>query len=83
MKLSIFLFGPYADTLGASSVEVTVPDNMHPTANTVMACLAEQQPKLRAMLSSALLSVNCQFALPDHPVDEEDELAIFGRVGGG
>lgn len=83
MKLSILLFGPYADTLRASSVEVKVPDNIPPTAGAVMVCLAEQQPKLRSMLSTAVLSVNCRHARPEHPIREDDELAIIGLVGGG
>ncbi len=83
MKLNILLFGPYADTLAASSVAVNVPDHAPPTAGAVMTCLAEQQPLMREMLATAVLSINCQFARPEQTVTENDELAIIGLVGGG
>jgi len=83
MKLSVLLFGPYADALRASSVEVELPGDAAATAGAVMTALAEQQPKLRSMLGPALLAVNCQCVRPESPVCETDELAIIGLVGGG
>jgi molybdopterin converting factor small subunit len=83
MKLSVLLFGPYADALRASSVEVELPAESDPTAGAVMASLSEQQPKLRSMLGQALLAVNCRCVRPESPVCEGDELAIIGLVGGG
>jgi len=83
MKLSVLLFGPYADALQASSVDVELPNGTDPTAGAVMASLAEQQPKLRSMLGPALLAVNCMCVRPESPVCQTDELAIIGLVGGG
>lgn len=83
MKMSVLLFGPYADALRASSVEVELPGGAPLTAGAVMASLAEQQPKLRAMLRSALLTVNCRYVRPESTVRETDELAVVGLVGGG
>lgn len=83
MKLSVLLFGPYADALQASSVEVELPNDVDPTAGAVMNSLAEQQPKLRSMLGPSVLAVNCRCARPEAPVCETDELAIIGLVGGG
>jgi len=83
MKLSVLLFGPYADALQASAVEVELPNDTNPTAGSVITSLAEQQPKLRSILGMALLAVNCRCVRPESPVCKTDELAIIGLVGGG
>lgn len=83
MKRNVLLFGPYAEAANAPAVEVTLPEDSPPTAGQVMESLAEQQPDLRAMLSAAMLAVNCRCVRSDHPVGEEDELAVIGLVSGG
>lgn len=83
MKLRVLLFGPYADTMRASSVEVVLPQGGEATARTVLAALADQQPELRPMLGTALLAINCERVQLETRVGPTDELALIGLVGGG
>jgi hypothetical protein len=49
----------------------------------VIACLAQQQPKLRELLTTARLAVNGEYAAADVVVRARDELAVLGLVSGG
>jgi len=82
VKVSVLLFGPYADAVNDSSVMVDIPLPSC-TAGEVKTQLAEQYPKLSGMLGPAMLAVNQQAVRPNHPVRETDELAVIGLVGGG
>lgn len=82
MKVTVLLFGPYADAVEGSSVTVNIPSPSC-TAGEVKAQLAEQYPKLSGMLGPAILAVNQQAVRPNHAVRETDELAVIGLVGGG
>ncbi len=79
----VLLFGPFADAVGASSVEVRLPDDPGVTAARVMALLAEQQSALRPLLAHAMLAVNCERVAAETVVRPGDELAIIGLVSGG
>lgn len=82
MKMTVLLFGPYADVVNDSSVTVDIAS---PTcsAGEVKALLADQYPMLRGMLSAAILAVNHQAVRPDQVVHESDEIAVIGMVSGG
>jgi molybdopterin converting factor small subunit len=82
VKVTVLLFGPYADAVNGSSVAVDISASSC-TAGEVKAQLAEQYPKLRGILGAAILAVNQQAVRPNHAVCETDELAIIGLVGGG
>lgn len=82
MKLTVLLFGPYADTVNDSSVTLEIASSMC-SAGEVKASLAQQYPELSGMLSAARIAVNQQAVQPDHPVHESDELAVIGLVSGG
>lgn len=82
MKVTVLLFGPYAATLNDSSVTLDIASSSC-TAGEVKEKLAEKYPKLRDMLSAALIAVNHQTVQPNHAVCETDELAIIGLIGGG
>ena len=82
MKLTVLLFGPYAEAVSDSSVTVDI-GSPSCTASDVKAKLAEQYPKLGGLLGPAVLAVNQQAVQPNHEVHENDELAIIGLVGGG
>lgn len=83
MTLDVLLFGPHADAAKQSSIRVTLPADCTPTADSVLARLAEQHPGLRGLLGSAVLAVNCSHVPGDTPVGESDELAVIGMVSGG
>lgn len=82
MKVTVLLFGPYAEAVNDSSVTVDLPSPSC-TAGEVKAQLAEQFPELRGMLEPAVLAVNQQAVRPNHAVSEADELAVIGLVSGG
>lgn len=82
MKLTVLLFGPYAETVNDSSVTLEIASSTC-SAGEVKVSLAQQYPKLSGMLSAARIAVNQQAVQPDHPVQESDELAVIGLVSGG
>ena len=82
MKVTVLLFGPYADAVNDSSVTVEM-SSPSCTADEVKAQLAEQFPVLSGMLGPAILAVNHQAVRPNQAVREADEVAIIGLVGGG
>jgi len=82
-KMKVLLFGPYADAVDGSCIEVALPALGKLTAGRVMVSLNEQQPKLRGMLGAALLAVDYECVRPDAVIEEGDELALIGLVGGG
>lgn len=83
MTIRVLLFGPFADAVSRSAVQVQLPDEPAPAAGQVKAALAEQYPSLAAMLACAVVAVNHQAVRPEHVISETDELAIVGLVGGG
>jgi len=82
MKMTVLLFGPYADAVKESSVTVDIASSTC-SAGEVKASLGQQYPGLSGMLSAALIAVNHQAVPPGHPVQESDELAVIGMVSGG
>ncbi len=80
-SMNVLLFGPYAQAVGAPCVTVELAPPC--SAATVMQALAEQVPALQPLLPSGRLAVNCQCVRADHPVTQQDELAVIGLVGGG
>ncbi len=83
MNVTIRLFGPYAEAVKDSSVTLEMPEHRGCTAAQVMAQLARTHPSLSGMLEAAHLAVNHQVAEPEHPIRENDELAVIGLVSGG
>lgn len=82
MKLTVLLFGPYADVVGDSSVELEIPSPVC-TSCDVKTMLGEKYPVLQTLLKGAVIAVNQQIAGPDDTVRSTDELAVIGMVSGG
>jgi len=82
MKVTVKLFGPFADAAGSKELTVKM-DDPSPTAGTVIDRLGTAQPALRPLLVGSRLAVNCQCVPEGHPISPGDELAIIGLVSGG
>lgn len=81
-QLQILVFGPQAQTVGASSVDlenVTLPT----TASKVLRLLAEQHSELQTSIKISRLAVNQKFASDDTEIQADDEVALIGLISGG
>lgn len=83
MSLRIQLFGPLADAARSREIHVDAPAAGALSAAQVVEQIGQLEPRLRPMLASARLAVNCGFVAPEHAVRESDELALIGMVSGG
>lgn len=83
MSLRIQLFGPLADAAQIREILVDAPAAGALSAAQVIERIGQLEPRLRPMLASARLAVNCGFVTPEHVVRESDELALIGLVSGG
>ena len=81
MKITVLLFGPERDAVGASSVVVEVADGA--SAADVLGALTSQCPSIANAVRAARLAVNGEFAQRDRRVLENDECALIGLVSGG
>lgn len=82
MSLRIQLFGPLADAAGSRDIRVDAQGGTLSVAQ-VIDRIGQIELRLRPMLGSARLAVNCSFVGPEHVVRESDELALIGLVSGG
>lgn len=82
MELDIRLFATLKDRAGRDHIRVTLPAGAV-DVRTLLAAVAAEYPALAPALSSALVAVNRAFAVPDTPVTERDEVALFPPVSGG
>lgn len=80
---TIQLFGPYAKTVGQSTVSLSFDAQQPVTAGALLAELGKEYSAIAGLLGSARLAVNCQYVGADHQVAPTDELAVIGLVGGG
>ena len=84
MTVHILLFGHYKDAVpnsGNSPFALGVPEGA-PVA-TVAGLLAERDPRLSDLLTRTRVAVGAEFAGPDTPLSEGDELAFLPPMSGG
>ncbi|MBI4770635.1 MAG: molybdenum cofactor biosynthesis protein MoaE, partial [Chloroflexi bacterium] len=81
MTLTLLLFATLRTHAGTGRVTLDVPDPA--TVASLKAALAAAVPALAEHLPHALVSVNHEFAFPDDPIHEGDEIALFPPVSGG
>lgn len=81
-ELQVLVFGPQAQTVGASSVAVTGVA-LPTTASDVLRLLAEQYSELQTSIKVSRLAVNQKFASDDTEIQVGDEVALIGLISGG
>ena len=81
MGIRILFFATLADVAGVH--ETTVASTGLSDVNSVFARFVRECPGLQAHQQSVLFAVNSEFARPDTPVHDGDEVAFFPPVSGG
>lgn len=76
MVIRVYVFGPEAAALGASSVDVEVGET--PTCQ----CVLEELKRIHPALTGRI-ALNHAFVDGDQEVCEDDEVALIGLVSGG
>ncbi|HLV86052.1 MAG TPA: molybdenum cofactor biosynthesis protein MoaE [Candidatus Sulfotelmatobacter sp.] len=81
MRVSVLFFGVLKDVAGKPSDMVEVPDGAR--VQDVLLHYQSRLPRLNEILASSALAVNQQYASPDSPLREGDEIALLPPVSGG
>jgi molybdopterin synthase catalytic subunit len=81
MRVTVRLFGPIREALGAKELHVQLPEDA--TAAALRALLAEKHPELAALGPRLRVSVNREFAAEDAALADGDEVALLPPVSGG
>lgn len=81
MHVTVRLFGPIREALGAKELQVQLAEGA--SAGALRALLAERHPALAAFGARLRVSVNRAFADEDAPLADGDEVAFLPPVSGG
>ncbi|MEW5868953.1 MAG: molybdenum cofactor biosynthesis protein MoaE [Chloroflexota bacterium] len=81
MKARVLFFATFRDRVGARAIEMELPDGSR--VAELKTRLQVQYPVLAELMSSALVSVNREFAFNEDVLAEGAEVAIFPPVSGG
>ena len=81
MSLRILFFASLADTTGMRETRVDAVG--FTDVNSVFEKFAKDYPELKSYRASVLFAVNSEFAQPESPVHDGDEIAFFPPVTGG
>lgn len=82
MQIQILLFATLKDLVGTNRLTLDLPLTVGTVAD-VRAALSQSYPQLMENLKAAIASVNQEYAFPNDPVNEGDEIAFFPPVSGG
>lgn len=81
MQIQVRFFATLRDRAGVEQTELMLDDTA--TVSTLLDRLADVYPALTPSLNSTLIAVNQEYAFPDEPLNEGDEVALFPPVSGG
>src|SRR5579872_843557 len=81
MQVRILFFGVLKDLTGRASDLLNLPE--HATLADVVTHYEDINPRLNELAPSLALSINQEFAAPDSPLKEGDEIAFLPPVSGG
>ena len=80
MKVSVRFFALYRERAGTSQTEVELPDGATP--EELLIRLRGIYPSL-PLSDSVLIAVNSEYASPESPLHDGDEVAFIPPVSGG
>lgn len=81
MEIRVLFFGMLKDICGRAADSVTVRDGAR--VADILDHYERENPKLKQFLPSIALSVNQEYAGPDHKLSPNDEVALLPPVSGG
>lgn len=81
MTIKVLFFATLKDRAGVRAVDLPLPSQ--PTIAALKAELEQRFSGLQNALSSAVTSINKEFAFPTDPIRDGDEVAFFPPVSGG
>jgi molybdopterin converting factor subunit 1 len=81
MRVRVLYFGMLREFAGTSAVDLEVSDGA--IVRDVLELCEKEIPKLKEMLPSIACAVNHQYAKPEDPLSEGDEVALLPPVSGG
>ncbi len=80
MTITVLAFGVAKDIFNAPSIQLELMNDA--TVMSLKYTLEQQYPRLK-QLSSYLIAVNNEYALPEDYIHQRDEVAIIPPVSGG
>lgn len=81
MTITILLFAGLAERANQREIQLTLPEQA--TVRDLLQAVAEQHPALSPLLNSCFVSINHEYAAPDHIISANDEIALLPPVSGG
>ena len=81
MRVRLLLFAQYRDFAGTSELEVDVPAGA--TAASIVDALRRQGNGFERIPAAAAVAINQEYAAPDTPLRDGDEVALIPPVAGG
>ncbi|MGE7272087.1 molybdenum cofactor biosynthesis protein [Brevibacillus panacihumi] len=81
MTITILLFAGLVERANQREIQLTLPEQA--TVRDLLQAAAEQYPALSPLLGSCFVSLNHEYAAPDHVIQASDEIALLPPVSGG
>lgn len=81
MKVRVKLFARLRQIVGAGELERDLTEGA--TVNDLLKALHTEFPRMADLTASTIISINQDFASPNSPLRDGDEVAIFPPVSGG
>ena len=81
LKIRVRLFALYREKAGTDSLEISLPQGE--TVADLLDQIRSHVPELSLEYRHTLVAVNADYAEPDYPLQEGDEIALIPPVSGG
>jgi MoaE-MoaD fusion protein len=80
-RVKLLFFATLRDRAGTKSMELDIPSDL--TVQGLKDKISSEYPTLRESMSSALITINREYAFDDAVIPLNAELAMFPPVSGG